>query len=157
MAGSITSLGTGSNLGLQDILDKLQASENQRLTIISARQDSYKAKLSAYSQIQNSLSSLQKAAAALSDPKTFNAVKGTTSGDAVSIRTSAGALPAEYAIEVEQLATAMGAATGGQSSRCGRVDGVHGHEYAPAGKGCRADLPASLARRFSGLITARSF
>lgn len=117
MAGSITSLGTGSNLGLQDILDKLQASENQRLTIISARQDSYKAKLSAYSQIQNSLSSLQKAAAALSDPKTFNAVKGTTSGDAVSIRTSAGALPAEYAIEVEQLATSQRLQSAEQSSR----------------------------------------
>ncbi|WP_459618413.1 flagellar filament capping protein FliD [Bordetella sp. 2513F-2] len=106
MAG-VSAIGVGSNLDLASLLDDLQAAEQTKLTQISTQQASYKARISAYSQIQSALEAVQTAAAALGKAETISAVKGTVTGEAVTVTTEAGAIPGSYQISVEQLATAQ--------------------------------------------------
>ena len=59
---SISSLGIGSGLDLNGLLDKLSTAEQQRLTPYTTQQTSYKAQLTAYGTLK---SSLERAAALL--------------------------------------------------------------------------------------------
>ncbi|OZI60333.1 flagellar filament capping protein FliD [Bordetella genomosp. 11] len=104
----ITSLGSGSNLDLQGILDSLQDSEKQALVPIQNQQTLVTTQLSAYGTLQQAIETLQTAANALADPKTYNATTATIVGDskAFTVKTTPGATPAQYKISVDQLATA---------------------------------------------------
>src|SRR5690606_16473985 len=105
---SITSLGVGSGLtNLEDMLTKLQEAEEVRLKQITARQSSYQTRISAYSKLQGMVEAVQKAAAALGDPATFGAVASKVSGDALTVKTEAGAVPGDYKIAVAELASAQ--------------------------------------------------
>lgn len=103
---SISSLGSGSNLPLQDTLDSLRENAEQALKPLQERQSSYKSQISAYGMLQQAVSALQKAAAALGKADTLNPVKATTSDDKIAtVSSKTGALPGQYTITVEQLAT----------------------------------------------------
>ncbi|HTK02864.1 MAG TPA: flagellar filament capping protein FliD, partial [Bordetella sp.] len=104
----ITSLGSGSNLDLQGILDSLQKNEQLALVPIKDQADAISTQLSAYGTLQQAIETLQTSAAALADPKTFNATTATIVGGstAFTVKTSAGATPNQYKITVDQLATA---------------------------------------------------
>jgi len=103
---SISSLGSGSNLDLQGILDDLRSNSELQLNPIKNRQTSFKAQISAYGQLKSALENLQKAAAALAKPETLRAVTGSSSNESVLTTTvEAGAIPGEYSIEVSQLAS----------------------------------------------------
>ncbi|WP_396245323.1 flagellar cap protein FliD N-terminal domain-containing protein, partial [Hafnia paralvei] len=52
---SISSLGIGSGLDLNGLLDKLSTAEQQRLTPYTTQQTSYKAQLTAYGTLKSSL------------------------------------------------------------------------------------------------------
>lgn len=108
---TITALGVGSGLDLNGLLDQLQQGENQKLTPITTQKTSYQAKISAFGSLSSALSTLQDAMHALSDPSTFQAVKSTVSGTALTAATTSDTPPGDYQIHVDQRAQASSVAT----------------------------------------------
>jgi flagellar hook-associated protein 2 len=110
---TISSIGIGSNLDLGNLLDQLKTAEQAPLTAITNQAKSYQTKLSAYSQVQSVLAAYQAAAKKLSDAATFGAVKASVgSTDVMSVTTTAKAVPGNYNITVDTLATAQSLVTG---------------------------------------------
>lgn len=110
---AITALGVGSGLDLNGLLDQLQQSENQKLTPITDRKQSYQTKISAFGSLTSVLDAFQAAAKALDDPKAFQAVTGSVTGSALTATTSADTPPGFYQIHVDQRAQASSVATTG--------------------------------------------
>lgn len=119
----ITSLGSGSNLDLQGILESLQDNERQALVPIKNQQTLITTQLSAYGTLQQGIETLQTAANALSDPKTYSVTTASIVGgsDAFTVKTSAGATPATYKVSVEQLATASQLKSGAIADRTAKL------------------------------------
>lgn len=113
----ISSLGVGSNLDLNTLLDNLKKAEQAPLVAMQQKQVSYTAKLSAYGQLSNALGALQTAAAALAKPALFQGVKATSSAnDVLTATASSTATGGTYAINVTQLSQAQSLAAVGQAS-----------------------------------------
>ncbi|CAO1668279.1 Flagellar hook-associated protein 2 [Halomonas sp. NYA30] len=108
---SITSLGVGSGLDLTSLLDQLREAEQQKLVPIQQQVESEEAKISAYGQLKGGLSQLQTAASALNNPELYGGLTTSVEGDGVRATSSDEAQPGQYAVEVEQLATAGSLAT----------------------------------------------
>lgn len=108
---TISSLGVGSGLDLNGLLDELEAAERTKLEPIVQQQEKHQTTISAYGQLEGALSGLQASTAALSDPATFEAVSSNVSGDSVQAAASADAVPGRYQVEVGQLAQASSVAT----------------------------------------------
>ncbi|MDQ8024132.1 MAG: flagellar filament capping protein FliD [Moraxellaceae bacterium] len=105
MAGTITSLGVGSNLNLEDMVTQLMQLERQPITQIQARSASATTQLSALGSLKSALSNLQTAAKALSTGTNFNAFKTAVAATDVATATATGsAVAGQYSIEVTQLA-----------------------------------------------------
>ncbi|OZI18445.1 hypothetical protein CAL26_12005 [Bordetella genomosp. 9] len=104
----VTSLGSGSNLDLQGILDSLKDNEKLALVPIQNQQTLVTTQLSAYGTLQQAIETLQTAAGTLADPKTYNVTTATVVGGstAFTVKTQPGATPAKYKVQVDQLATA---------------------------------------------------
>ncbi|EJL91013.1 flagellar capping protein [Polaromonas sp. CF318] len=114
---SISSLGVGSNLNLNDLLTDLTKAESQPLVLLQKQQISYTAKLSAYGTLKNALSTLQTAAAKLSDANLFQGIKATSSAsDVLSATGQATAAAGIYTVDVSRLASAQSLAAAGVSS-----------------------------------------
>jgi flagellar hook-associated protein 2 len=103
----ITSLGSGSNLDLQGILDQLKANAQQQLKQIQQRQTQVAAQVSAYGAVRAAAQAVQTAAKALSNPETNGAVKTTVTGDGFSAVAQPGAVPTRYSIKVDTLASSQ--------------------------------------------------
>jgi len=119
---SITSLGSGSGLELESILKQLQTAEETRLTQITSRQTSYQTRISAYSKVQSAVEAVQKAAASLGDTATLGAVKNSVSGDGLTVKTAAGAVPGNYKIAITSLASAQTLKSGAVEDRAAQLD-----------------------------------
>ncbi|MEC5396294.1 flagellar filament capping protein FliD [Uliginosibacterium sp. H1] len=105
MAGTITSLGVGSNLNLEDMVTQLMQLERQPITQLQTRSAGATTQLSALGSLKSALSNLQTAAKALSTGTTFNAFKTSVAAtDVASATASGGAVAGQYSIEVTQLA-----------------------------------------------------
>lgn len=102
---TITSLGIGSGLDLNGLLDQLNEAERGKLAPITRQQEQQEAKISAYGKIQSSLDGLKDAADALKSPKLFQSLSANVRGDEISATVDAEALPGSYRVEVSQLAT----------------------------------------------------
>jgi flagellar hook-associated protein 2 len=104
----ITSLGSGSNLDLQGILDSLQDNEKVALQPIQQQQTLVSSQISAYGTLQQAVETLQTAAQTLASSKTYSVTTAAISGDskAFTVKTKPGASPGIYKINVTQLATA---------------------------------------------------
>lgn len=100
---SISSLGIGSGLDLNNLLDKLTKAEQQRLTPYTTQQTSYNAKLTAYGTLKSSLEKFDNLSKALAKPEFFN---NTTASehDQFKVTTNAKSVPGNYSIEVLRLA-----------------------------------------------------
>ncbi|AGW94940.1 MULTISPECIES: flagellar filament capping protein FliD [Cupriavidus] len=121
---TISSLGIGSNLDLNTLLQNLQTAEQAPLTAITNQAKSYQTKLSAYSQVQSVLSAYQAAAKKLSDAATFGAVKAAVgSADVMSVTTAANAVPGNYSITVNTLATAQSLVSGNVADQKAAIGG----------------------------------
>ncbi|SSW73151.1 flagellar filament capping protein FliD [Achromobacter agilis] len=115
---SITNLGSTTGLPLEDILTKLQAAEDKKLSLYTNRQASYEARVSAYGQIQSAVEALQKAAATLGKSSTLDAVKANVVGDGLTATIGDdGATMGEYAIKVISLAAAQTLQSGNVGDR----------------------------------------
>ena len=121
---SISSLGVGSNLDLNTLLDNLKTAEQAPLVAMQQQQVSYTSKLSAYGQLSNALGTLQTASAALANASLFQGVKATSSAaDVLSASAQSTAQAGTYAVNVTQLAQAQSLAGAGQASTTSAIGG----------------------------------
>jgi len=121
---TISSIGIGSNLDLSSLLDQLKTAEQAPLTAINNQAKSYQTKLSAFSQLQSVLSAYQAAAKKLSNADTFGAVKATVgSTDVMTVTTAANAVPGNYSITVNTLATAQSLVSGNVADQKAAIGG----------------------------------
>lgn len=114
---SISSLGIGSGLDLNGLLDQLESAERQQLTPIVRQQSSYQAEISAFGKLEGALSKFQDAAAKLNSGDLFQGVKSNVTGSAVTAAAGPEATPGRYQIEVSQLARASTQATQGVADK----------------------------------------
>lgn len=108
---AVSSLGVGSNLELDKLLDNLSAAERTRLTPISNQQSANNARLSAYGALKSTLESFQSANNALNNGDLFKSVSASSNTEAISVVASPGSATGVYEIEVKQLARAQTLAT----------------------------------------------
>lgn len=109
---TISSLGVGSGLDLNGLLDQLEEAERGKLQPIQQQISTQETKISGYGQFQSALSQFQDAANTLSNPDLFASLATEIEGDAVMAAADATASPGRYDVEVEQLATAGNLASG---------------------------------------------
>lgn len=113
---TITSLGVGSGLDLESILESLEESKTTSLLDpITTQEESVEAEISAYGTLTSALDALQTAAAALADASLYESLSTSISGSGVAVSTSSDAVAGSYSIEVTQLAQAQSLATEGAS------------------------------------------
>ncbi len=110
---TISSLGIGSGLDLNGLLDQLNSAEREKLAPITQQQQSYQSQISAYGQLESSLSQFQDAAAKLNDAEFFQGVTSEVTGSAVTAAGGTDAAPGRYDVEVTQLARAQSLAANG--------------------------------------------
>lgn len=105
---AISNIGVGSNMDLQDLLDKLEANENTRLTAIDTQATSYQTKLSAYGTVKSVLDAYAAAAKSLANAQTYSAVTPSVGSESVLTATNdATAVAGKYTINVTSLASAQ--------------------------------------------------
>jgi flagellar hook-associated protein 2 len=151
----ITSLGSGSNLDLQGILDSLKDNETQQLTFIKNQQTTVQTQISAYGSLKSAVETLQTAAQALANPKTYNVTTATVSGDstAYSVKTKAGATPATYNVEVIALAKAEQLKSGAIADRTSSM-GTSGTITVTLADGTSKTLDVSKDTSLNGIAKA---
>ncbi|WP_163575915.1 flagellar filament capping protein FliD [Halomonas faecis] len=108
---SISSLGVGSGLDLNGLLGQLQEAERAKLEPIQQQVQEQEVKISAYGELQSSLSSFQDAASKLSDSSLFQGHNASVTGDAFEAAANSDAATGEYSVTVNDLATAGSLAT----------------------------------------------
>lgn len=101
---SISSLGVGSGLDLNGLLNQLEAAERQRLQPITQQKRSVEAQISAYGKLESALSAFQDAASKLSSSETFAATTSSSSFDGITVAANNTAAPGSYAVTVNNLA-----------------------------------------------------
>ncbi|MCL2162088.1 MAG: flagellar filament capping protein FliD [Betaproteobacteria bacterium] len=108
---TVTSLGVGSGLGLQGLLDDLMKIERLPLSNLQKQVSSVNTKISAMGTLAGKLSALQTAAKSLkpdvlqSALDKFGTYKGTVGNESVaSVTVGEGGLSGSYSLEVSQLA-----------------------------------------------------
>lgn len=108
---SISSLGIGSGLDLNGLLDQLRDAERGKLQPITQQKAQQEAKISAYGRLQTGVNKLQSAAEALNDPELFQRLSSSVQGEGVSASASEAASPGRYDVTVNRVATAGTLAT----------------------------------------------
>ncbi|UYG02083.1 flagellar filament capping protein FliD [Halomonas sp. LR3S48] len=108
---SISSLGIGSGLDLNGLLNQLNEAERSKLEPIKQQIETQQVKISAYGELKGALSSFQTATDTLNDASLYQSLSTSVSGNAVQAAAGPEASPGQYAIDVEQLATAGSLAT----------------------------------------------
>lgn len=119
MATSISSIGVGSGLPLDTLLEQLRTAENAPLAALQKRASKEQQRFSAYGTLKSGLEAVSAAAANLGKSATFNAVKTSVTGETftASVKAGSGAIPGSYSIKVEQLATAQSLTSKGSEKR----------------------------------------
>ncbi|GED22877.1 flagellar filament capping protein FliD [Halomonas halmophila] len=114
---SISSLGIGSGMDLNGLLDQLKSAEREQLEPITAQQQSYEAKVSAYGKLKSALSSFQDAAAKLNGEELYQSLSSNVTGDSVTATASSEAQAGRYDVSVDELARAQSLASQGFAER----------------------------------------
>ena len=105
---SITSLGVGSGLDAQGIVDKLIAVESRPISILQNQQDDLKTSLSSYGQMQSLLSTFQSKSQALASVSLWNQTTPSSANPGVvTASTADGAVAGSYGVTVEALASSQ--------------------------------------------------
>ncbi|MDN5843694.1 MAG: flagellar filament capping protein FliD [Alcaligenaceae bacterium] len=114
---TVSSLGVGSNLPLNDLLTNLRNNENNALAIIQNRQVAAQTRLSAYGKLQGAVSALQTAAENVAKADAFGALKASSSSEVLSASVDTDAIPGQYSIQVDSLARAQTLVAAGRTDR----------------------------------------
>lgn len=119
---SITSLGVGSGIDAQGIVDKLMAVERRPITNLQTLETGLKTQLSSYGQMQSLLSAFQSKAQALSSVTLWGQTTATSGDTSVlTASTSTGAAAGSYAVTVQQLASSQTITSGAFASSASTV------------------------------------
>ncbi|MCX5462639.1 flagellar filament capping protein FliD [Alcaligenes parafaecalis] len=102
---AISSIGVGSGLKLDELLEDLRKTEKKSLAVIQNRQVANTNKISAYGQLKSSLAELQSASKALNSEDSFGAVKVTANSENIKVTGDSKASAGQYVIKVDNLAT----------------------------------------------------
>lgn len=113
---SISSLGIGSGLDLNGLLDQLQDAEREKLVPIERQLETQDTKISAYGQLQSALSAFQDTADALNDSALYESLSTNVGGEAITATADAEAQPGSYNVTVNTLATRGTLASDGVST-----------------------------------------
>uniref|UniRef100_UPI003340685A flagellar filament capping protein FliD n=1 Tax=Castellaniella defragrans TaxID=75697 RepID=UPI003340685A len=113
---TVSSIGVGSSLPLNDLITSLRENENQALALIQNRQVAAQTKISAYAKLKSAVSALQTAAQAVGKADAFGTLK-TSTAEAFSATASKTAITGQYSIQVDALASAQTLVAQGQASR----------------------------------------
>ncbi len=122
---TISSLGLGSGLDLNGLLDKLTKAEQQRLTPYTTKQSSYNAQLTGYGTLKGALEKFDNLSKEMAKEEFFKATTATEH-DAFKITTNAKAVPGNYVVEVNKLAQAQTLTTQAKVSDQGAKLGAEG-------------------------------
>lgn len=109
MAMSI--LGIGSGIDLNEVLDQLEAVEKNRLTPIKAQQKTINNKISGFGKLKSALSTFNSATAKLQKKELFQARMVSGNDNYFTTNVSSNAQLGNYAVSVQQLASAHSVAT----------------------------------------------
>ncbi len=105
MAGSITSLGVGSGLDLESLVQNLVSAEARPIQLLESRKVNLDLKISGFGQIQSALSAFQASVSALNTPAAFRGVSASSSDDSIfTTAASQSAVTGSNTVEVTQLA-----------------------------------------------------
>lgn len=104
-------LGIGSGIDLNEVLDQLEAVEKNRLTPIKAQQKAVNNKISGFGKLKSALSTFNSATAKLQKKELFQARFASGNGNYFTTNVNSKAQLGNYAVSVEQLATAHSVAT----------------------------------------------
>lgn len=105
---TITSLGIGSGLQANDIVEKMMSIERAPLNALNQRESSYQAKISAFGTLKTRFDTLAKAAATLADPAKLAGFAATLGdSDIAGVSVSSFASPGSYNVNVLQIAQAQ--------------------------------------------------
>ncbi|MDH5539312.1 MAG: flagellar filament capping protein FliD [Rhizobacter sp.] len=109
---TISSPGLGSGLDVKTIVSQLVAIERQPINVLAQQKATLQDKLSSFGLLQSYVVNIQDAAAALAKPGLWQQTTANSSDKAAVSATSSGtAVPANYSIEVGQLAQAQALAS----------------------------------------------
>jgi len=118
MAGSITTLGIGSGLDLQNIIDKLKAVDQLPIVNKQAKQVEYKSQLAEFDTVNTKLLAVKTAALSLSLNDTFDSKSITSSNtDILTATGSSSATTGNYDLTVTALAKKNSWQTSGVEAR----------------------------------------
>lgn len=114
----ISSTGIGSGLDINGIVSSLTTAAGlAQNTQLSDRKTALTAQVSAYGTFSAALDTLQATLTTLTNPKTLAGRTATLGDDKIaSASASSGAIPAQYSLQVQNLATAASLASGPQAS-----------------------------------------
>ena len=104
-------LGIGSGIDLNEVLDQLEAVEKNRLTPIKAQQKAVNNKISGFGKLKSALSTFNSATAKLQKKELFQARFASGNDNYFTTNVNSKAQLGNYAVSVEQLATAHSVAT----------------------------------------------
>lgn len=114
--GTVSSLGVGSGLDLDSLLESLQEVEEQKVTVISNKITAYEAKATAYTTLSSALTTLSEATEKLSSADIYNS-KTVSTNTAFTATATSSATAGTYSVYVTQLATAQSLVSATQSSK----------------------------------------
>ncbi|SEL73738.1 flagellar filament capping protein FliD [Halomonas daqiaonensis] len=103
---SISSLGIGSGLDLNGLLDQLRSAEREKLAPLATQKSQEQSKISAFGRLQSGLDKFQDAVAKLNDTSLYEGLSAKVQGDGMSATASAEANPGRYEVSVTQTARA---------------------------------------------------
>ena len=118
MSGSITTLGIGSGLELQDILDQLRTAEKAPITAKETEKTDLQEKINAYNSVNSKLFSMKSSALSLSLESDFLKNKTSVSDEEVLVATANNGIESSsHTIEVVQKAQYSSWQTDGVASK----------------------------------------
>ncbi len=121
MSGSITSLGVGSGLELQSMLEQLREVDNKPIETKKNKQTELNQKVEEFNSIKSSLLSIRSKSLELSLGSNFIEKKATVSGTSINVTSLSGAREISHNVTVTSLATASTWSSGGFSSKSASV------------------------------------
>jgi flagellar hook-associated protein 2 len=102
---AIASLGSGSGMDLNGLIDKLMTAEKAPLKDLLLKEASYQAKISAYGSVKSALSAFQTSLKSLASVQTFRSTTATLADTTIAtVNSNSLAQPGSYTLEVSQLA-----------------------------------------------------
>ncbi|MFG6158759.1 flagellar filament capping protein FliD [Halomonas sp. 1390] len=108
---SISSLGIGSGLDLNGLLDQLRDAERETLTPIVAQQEQQQSRISALGKLQSAMTQFDDSVETLKDASLYESLSASGGGDTLSASVDGAAQPGSYSVEVSNLAKAGTLAT----------------------------------------------